>query len=174
MKEISEEIFYAEEDVVTVNQQNIEFLKGQALKNRRRRSRLCTHKDIHDVLHEMLIIHTNDTYVRPHKHLGKSESFHVIEGTIDVIIFDEQGGISKVISMGDYCSGKVFYYRIAQPLYHMVIIISPAAVFHECTNGPFKKSDTVYAPWAPQEEDKEAVRAYFRELIKSIENMLGS
>jgi len=172
MKKVSEEIFYPEESIVTANQSDIEFLKSQALNNKRKRSRLCTHKDVNDALHEMLIIHENDTYVRPHKHIGKSESFHIIVGTVDVIIFNEQGDIIKVVSLGEYKSGGAFYCRIAQEAYHTVIITSQTAVFHEVTNGPFKKNDCVFAPWAPSEENQEAVLEYSRDLIKRKESIL--
>jgi len=171
-KEISEEVFYTENDIVTVNQSDIAFLKDRALKNKRRRSRLCSHKNINDSVQEMLIVHTNDTYVRPHKHIEKSESFHVVEGAVDVIIFDENGEISEVMPMGDYSSGKTFYYRISHELYHTVVITSPVAVFHECTKGPFRKGDMVCAPWSVSENDKEAALTYFNDLIKRKNHVL--
>lgn len=153
MKQISDEIFYADSKLVKVGQNDIQALKDKAVLAKRHRSRLCAHKDIDDRLHEMLIIHHKNTYIRPHKHRGKSESFHIIEGTADIVIFDEQGNISDVISMGDYLSGKNFYYRMPEGLYHTIMITSDVIVFHEVTSGPFNKADTIFAPWAPQESE---------------------
>lgn len=36
----------------------------------------------------MLIVMAKGSYIRPHKHKNKSESFHIIEGLLDVIVFD--------------------------------------------------------------------------------------
>jgi len=51
-----------------------------------------------------LIVLSGNTYIRPHKHLAKSESFHVIEGLVDIVILDDQGAITEVIQLGDFQS----------------------------------------------------------------------
>jgi len=164
MKKINNEVFYASDEIIKISKEDIEFLKQKALKNKRKRCRLCTHKDVNDKIHEMIIVHTKETYVRPHKHLNKSESFHIIEGSADIVIFDEKGKITQAIPMGDYSSGKKFYYRMTKPYYHTLLIKSDILVFHEITNGPFKREDTVFAPWSPKDDDKEGVKNFMREL----------
>ena len=160
----SAEVRYAADAIVVVDAGDVAALKQAAAENARRRIRLCAHRGIDDGLHEMLIVHTNATYVRPHKHLGKSESFHVIEGTVDVVVFDDAGGVSRVIRMGAFGSGQPFYYRIAEPLFHTLLIRSEVLVFHETTSGPFRREDTVFATWAPDDADSAAVRRYLAEL----------
>ena len=169
IKQFSEEVLFTADQVVKVGRGEIEFLKKRAACNGRKRIRLCTHKDIDDKLHEMLIVHTKDTYVRPHKHPNKSESFHLIEGSADVVIFNEAGNVVEVIQMGDYLSGCRFYYRISNPYYHTLLIRSEVLVFHETTNGPFKGSDTVYAPWSPEENDSVAVKKFVEQLARAVE-----
>jgi len=149
----SAEVLYADDPIVSVDAAAIDVLKRAALMNPRRRIRLCAHRDTGDGLHEMLIVHTRDTYVRPHLHVGKSESFHVIEGDVDVVIFDEGGGVAEVIAMGPVQSGRRFFYRIADPLYHTLLIRSDLLVFHETTTGPFRRDQTLFAPWAPDGND---------------------
>ncbi len=167
-KELNKEVWHASEDLITVSSVDMATLKQKVLQNERKRIRLCCHKDINDGLHEMLIIHTKGAYVRPHKHLNKSESLHVIEGIVDVVLLDEQGEIAEVIAMGDYVSGRKFYQRIDTPRFHTFIIHSEFLVFHETTKGPFQKSDTVFAPWAPKENDAAAIQAYKKHLMKLI------
>lgn len=173
IKQYNKEVFFSKEDIVKIEQQDIEFLKARANCNQRKRARLCTHKNTEDNLHEMFIAHTKDTYVRPHKHLNKSESFYLIEGLAEVIIFGEEGNIVDIIKMGDYSSGNVFYYRISEPYFHTLFIKSDFLVFHETTKGPFKKSDTIFAPWAPDENDRIAVKKFMKKLAKCIEIKLG-
>jgi cupin fold WbuC family metalloprotein len=156
----SDEVLYARGSIVDVDRGDIDALISQAESNPRRRIRICAHPDAADPLHEMLIVHARDTYVRPHKHLGKSESFHVVAGIVDVVLLDDDGRFARVIPMGEYGSGRAFFYRLSTACYHTLRITANFAVFHETTSGPFRREDTVFAPWAPAESELEAVRAY--------------
>ena len=172
MREIKNncEVVIPDNQIIKVDYQNIETLKNRVNSNTRKRIRLCAHKNIDDVLHEMLIVLTEDTYIRPHRHLGKSESFHIIEGLADIIIFDEDGNIIEIVTMGNYTSGRKFYYRLSDPYYHTLLILSDTLVFHETTNGPFKKSDTKFAAWAPDETDIIAGKKFLKQLIQNFKN----
>jgi len=130
---------------------------------------LCTHRNTEDLLHEMFIVHTRDAYIRPHKHLGKPESFHIIEGTVDVFVFEEDGRVREVIKMGEYLSGRPFYYRINDPLYHTLIIRSDVLVFHETTSGPFNRADAIFAPWAPEESNPVGYEVFMGKLLQAAE-----
>ncbi|MBE9116857.1 WbuC family cupin fold metalloprotein [Lusitaniella coriacea LEGE 07157] len=164
VKKFNPEVLYTNEPITKVNRDDIEYLKEKSQENLRKRIRLCAHQGVDDTLHEMLIIHTNETYVRPHKHFNKSESFHIIEGACDVVIFDEEGTVSEVIPMGTFDSGKRFYYRLPEPYYHTLLIHSEFLVFHETTNGPFNRSETEFASWSPTEEDTAGVQKFFEDL----------
>jgi cupin fold WbuC family metalloprotein len=165
---VNDEVLTATAAIVQIGRVDIEMLKRQALTNPRRRIRLCAHPDTADRLHEMLIVHTRGAYVRPHKHLHKSESVHIIEGEVDVVFFDDAGAVAEVVRMGDYGSGRKFYYRVGGPLYHTLLISSEFLVFHEVTNGPFRREDTVFAPWGPEEADTVACAAFQQRVAASI------
>ena len=49
-----------------------------AKRTNRKRIRICAHPSSKNAVHDMLIVHFRDTYVRPHKHLNKDETFHLI------------------------------------------------------------------------------------------------
>jgi len=162
------EVLYATADVVTVDLRAIGDFKQLSHQNPRRRVRLCAHGGPGDLLHEMLIVHERGAYIRPHKHPGKMESTHVIEGLVDIVLFDDHGGILRTTRMGDYASGRPFYHRTATPVFHTLIIRSYVLVFHETTEGPFRREDTVFAPWAPAEGDVQSIVAYMAGLDKLI------
>ena len=166
---INEEVLYATDNVVRIESSDIKELKQKARQNPRKRIRICVHKDLKDSIHEMLIVHEKSCYVHPHKHIGKTESFHIIEGTVDIILFDEGGQINEIIPMGDYASGRKFFYRLPPSRYHTLIIQSYVLVFHEITNGPFKLEDTVWASWAPLETDVDEVSRYMKLITNYIE-----
>ena len=136
--------------------------------NARRRLRLCAHPDSEDRLHEMLIVHMQGAYVPPHKHLNKSESFHIIDGMLKVFLFDDEGRVTETIQMGEPASGQVFFYRLASPRYHSVLPQSEFVVFHEVTNGPFDHQDTLIAPWAPAENDLAGQNRFTKSLLQSM------
>jgi cupin fold WbuC family metalloprotein len=166
----SPEVLYPAEDMILCEAADWEELKRLALANPRRRIRLCAHRSPSDTLHEMLIVHTRDAYVRPHKHVGRIESFLVLEGDVDVVLFDEAGNITNVIPMGAPASGKQFYLRMNTPTYHTLVIRSEVIVFHEATNGPFNRADTVFAPWSPDEANHGAIREYMTRLLLTVNN----
>lgn len=164
LKQQSNEVLLADEKIVRVGQSEIAALQTALAQSNRGRTRICAHRDGSDALHEMLIMLSKATYIRPHRHFGKSESFHIIVGELDVVIFDEQGGIEDVVQMGCYASGRNFYYRLADPRFHTVLVRSATVTFHETTNGPFKREDTQFAPWSPAEAELDAIADYGRRL----------
>lgn len=172
VKQFNEEVLFADDRSVKVGCRDIEFLKERAGYNERRRIRLCAHKDIDDILHEMIIVLKKDAYIRPHKHLTKTESYHIVEGLVDIVIFDEIGNIVEVVRMGSYSSGLVFYYRTSGPYYHVMLIRSDFLIFQETTNGPFKRSDTIFAPWAPEESDSAKVKEFTERVAKAAEDFI--
>jgi cupin fold WbuC family metalloprotein len=169
----SNEVYIADEPIVATTRSEVDLLKQSASASLLKRSRICAHRHGTDSLHEMLIVLERDSYIRPHKHQGKSESFHIIEGVVDVIIFDDAGDVRDVIQMGDYPSGRNFYYRLADPLFHTLAIRSERVAFHETTNGPFRKEDTFFATWSPEEGDAVLIVEFNRRLKESVAAFLA-
>ncbi|HEX4610742.1 MAG TPA: WbuC family cupin fold metalloprotein [Urbifossiella sp.] len=149
----SDEVFQATGGIVQVRAADVADIVRHGTTNARRRARLCAHPGPDDRLHEMLICLDRGTYIRPHRHGAKCESFHMVVGELDVVVFRDDGAVREVVRMGAFASGKVFYYRVMEPAYHSVLIHTPFALFHETTNGPFDRADTEFAPWAPAEGD---------------------
>jgi len=164
---VNNEVLFSDERIVAVNADDMASLTSQALANDRRRMRLCTHENTEDPLHEMLIVHTRETYVRPHKHLRRKKSYHVIEGKADVIFFDDEGGVVDVIALGDYRSQLPFYCRISHPCYHSLLIRTPVFVFHETITGPFHREENLLAPWSPLDSDARGVEEFLEQLTKT-------
>lgn len=163
-KPINNEVYVAEDHVVQVGRDGMAEFQQMAARNARHRARLCAHKENQNRIHEMFIALTGNAYIRPHRHVNKSESFHVIEGAATVVFFDDAGKIVEVFEIGDYHSGKAFYYRNEDARFHTQIVTSEKLVFHETTNGPFNRADTVLAPWSPEDTDTAAVKAYMENL----------
>ena len=104
-RRVSDEVFVTERDITTVGPQEIAALKAIAASNPRKRARLCAHPGVGDRLHEMLIVHVGRPYVAPHKHPNKSESYHMIEGRLAIVVFDDRGTAVETTRMGAPGSG---------------------------------------------------------------------
>lgn len=165
-RKLNDEVLYPDESPVVLDGAFLEELKRRADANPRRRVRLCAHRDPAEPIHEMMIVHSRMTYVRPHQHRTRIESFQVLEGEADLVLFDERGGVARVIRMGPPASGRPFYYRLSEPIFHTLLIYSPHLVFKEVTNGPFNPKDTVFPDWAPDESRPADVEAYLRGLAE--------
>ena len=62
--------------------------------------------------------------------------------------------------MGSYDQKNSFFYRLTNTCFHSLIIRSDYAIFKETITGPFNNSDTIYAKWAPMEDDVMEVKKY--------------
>ncbi len=160
----SPEVFQATGGIVQVKAEQLDAVKAAASASSRHRARLCLHPGSDDTLHEMLIVLNRETYIRPHRHATKCESFHIIEGELDIVLFQEDGTVHDVVRMGPYATGKTFCYRLMEPLFHTVVVRTAYALFHEITNGPFDATASEFAPWAPAEGDP-ACTAYIARLM---------
>lgn len=168
LKKASPEVYWAEGAVFSIGETEINFLKDQLAESPRGRVRINVHSSAQDKLHEMFIAIDRQSYVRPHQHKNKSESFHIVLGTVDVVIFDEQGGIQQIVSLGEQSKGRNFFYRLSIPLFHTLIIYSDVLVMQEVTNGPFVPSETIFANFSPEESDLAGVTDYQAQLMSQV------
>lgn len=157
-------VFRQTDDIVEIGPDWLARLKAAADTSPMRRARVCLHRAAQDAVHEMIIALCQDVLFRPHRHPGKTESFHLIEGALDLVIFDEAGTPLRTVQMGTVGSGKTFCYRLNASLYHALLPRTPHVVFHETTSGPFVPGDGQFAPWAP--EDAAALRAFIETAMR--------
>lgn len=137
------------DEIVTILPGQIAELKEAAARTPFRRARLCLHKDHDDSVQEMVIAFCRGSYTRPHRHHGKNESFHIIEGQVAVVIFDDEGNVTHRLTLGPPGSGNIFIYRLRSSIWHAVIPLTNFVVLHETTSGPFEPGQSEPAPWAP-------------------------
>jgi cupin fold WbuC family metalloprotein len=160
------EVIFNKKKIVKINRKKIYQLKEKALKNYSGKIRLCLHKDTQEALHEMIIVHRKDVYVRPHKHKAKTETFHVIEGSFFIIIFNDKGEITSKILMNNEKNSSNFLCRIDKDMWHMIIPITDFIVLHEITNGPYLgKRNSVFASWAPLDKEIEKVEEFIKKML---------
>ncbi|MBL7085931.1 MAG: WbuC family cupin fold metalloprotein [Candidatus Cloacimonetes bacterium] len=140
-------------------------MKRAAVEAPLKRARFCLHHDLTNQVHEMVIAFCRESYVRPHRHKNKSESFHVIEGKLAVIFFDDEGKVTRRIKMGPVGSNSTFLYRLSSNLWHTVVPLSEFVIIHETTTGPFIKEESEFAPWSSVDDDPKGIERFLAKII---------
>jgi len=134
----------------------------------RRRMNHNFHSNAEDNPHRFLNVLLRGTYIRPHRHLDppKAESFIVLEGIADVIIFDDHGKITARYRLGDISpDGHVWGVDLPVGVWHTILPRTERVVCFEVKPGPWIPStDKEFADWAPAEADATA-EAYCQSLL---------
>ena len=111
------------------------------------------HSNSEDEFHNMLIFQWKGTYIRPHKHLYKPETCHMLEGKQQQILLGDNG---EVIDRANLSTNENIIYRIQSNTYHTAFILSDYVLFHESKPGPFLfDEDSIFPRWAPNSNQKE-------------------
>ena len=124
------------------------------------RARLCAHPNTDAIQQDMIIVTHNSSYVPPHRHPNKSETLLVLEGEVNILIFDDNGLCENIIQMGTYGTKQPFFYRMPENKFHSMVLRTEWLVFQESTKGPFKLSETETAKWCPGTTEIEARRKF--------------
>jgi cupin fold WbuC family metalloprotein len=172
--EVVSGVYYSPYALPIVDASVIEFLKQKARAIPQRRARFCAHQSSDVEQHEMLIVSHSETYIAPHRHFEKLESFVVLEGLADVILFDEEGGVEKIIKMGSPSSGHPFFYFMPPRQFHSLSIETEVLVFLESTKGPFHREDCEHAIWAPDAKDTANGRLYIESILRMAHDLQRS
>jgi cupin fold WbuC family metalloprotein len=144
-------IFQNQDPIIVVDNEWIDRVKRSAQSATLRRARLNLHLSTDDQVQEMLIAFCRDSLNAPHRHIGKSESIHVLEGRVLVVFFDENGTVSRRIVLGPFGTQLPYLYRLASPEWHTVVPLDEVAVIHEVTSGPFQQFKDDDPLWIPQD-----------------------
>jgi cupin fold WbuC family metalloprotein len=158
------EVFYAPPGLLGAGPETIQWLIGQAGRQSSHKSRLCLHASPAAPVHDMIVVHGRDTYVRPHRHLAHAETLTVLKGAATAVVFDEDGTIREAVAMKPLDAGGVGFYRMPPGLFHALVVRSEWLVFHETCPGPFDRRASEAAPWAPEPSEHVATKAFLEDL----------
>jgi len=146
-----------------------EKVAGLAETSPRRRMNFNFHQAPEDNAHRLLNVLLAGAYVRPHRHTTplKSETFLVLEGQVDAILFDDQGRITARYPLGaETPAGHVWGVDIPEGAWHTIVPRTARAVCFEVKPGPWDPAtDKEWATWAPA-EDSPAAAEYCRKLLQ--------
>lgn len=163
----SEEVYFIDQDVPLWTSDTVSFVKSKALSLPSGKCRVCAHAGPEARHHAMLIAHREGVYVRPHRHLSRSETLHVVDGCATAVLFDDHGNVRDTVALGHRTGNGAFFYLLPAGIFHTLIIQSQVLLFIETTTGPFDRTTSEFAPWAPDGSDERAAAAYVRRLFQA-------
>lgn len=132
--------FFSVKKPVCVNKNLIECLKSISEENGNANARLCLHANPEDTFHDMVILEYQDKKCRrPHKHLEKEETLHMIEGEMISFIFDEKGNLIEKTLLNNESP----IYRTSKNQYHVWLPVTSRVIYREIKQGPFRQEDNI-------------------------------
>ncbi|MBQ4810468.1 hypothetical protein A7985_08475 [Pseudoalteromonas luteoviolacea] len=158
-----------DDPIIQLTHRHLEDLKQLAVSSENGRYRFCLHKDHTASIQEMIICLHGDNYFAPHRHpTGVVESYHMIEGEMDVYTFDDNGlviGRTHLSALSLAKSNSAFFHKVTEPVYHTVVPRSQFVLYHEVLTGPWLPDYTSQvAPFAPKDSDLQTVKKFIESL----------
>ena len=105
--------------------------------------RLCLHESKESSVHEMIIFHSVDGEHTCHKHLTLSESYHIIEGELEVYKYDDDFKVLEVSTLSSNDKDFLLFEKIPANIWHLTLPKSKLVIFKETRGGPFNPLDTI-------------------------------
>jgi len=153
--------------ICVVDAELIETLKTEAMRSPLGRYRLCMHHSTDDAMQDMIVAHRHGNYSRPHYHPHAAMSYTMVDGRMDVLIFDDTGSVTQRVRMG--CHGDpdtdTVSIHISAGIIYTPVCLTETAVFHETLGAPNPGgSETLYASWSPADDEPERIAEFRRGL----------
>lgn len=150
-----------------VDAATIAALKRCAARYPTKNVRLCLHASPEARFHSMVIHERKGTFYPPHRHVEKGENWHIVEGRMAVFTFDAAGGVTDARRLGGEAG---LIYQVDPNVYHTVVALTDAVIYHETKLGPFLgTADSLTPAWSPDPSDAESVRSYVAWLLTHLD-----
>lgn len=125
-------------------------MTAKAAASPRRRAHHNLHSSAEDPVQRFVVVAHSDTYIRPHRHLTKSELCTVVRGRFEVVVFDADGTIVERTLIGEGTPNLAF--ELPRETWHTLLVQTDGAAFVEIKEGPYDPSSAAeFARWAPEE-----------------------
>ena len=126
----------------TVSAKKIMELQEIAARAPRRRTNFNLHEQLDDPIQRLCITGEPDTVFPPHRHLGKWELVSILNGSLTLYIYKDDGTVAEKFDMTP--GGETLAVEIPADTWHNYIFHESGTTFLEVKRGP-------YAPFTPEE-----------------------
>ncbi len=125
-------------------------MTAKAAASPRRRAHHNLHSSPSDLVQRFVVVAQSDTYIRPHRHMTKSELCTIVRGRFECVVFDADGTITERNVIGEGTPNHAF--ELPSQTWHTLLALTDGAAFVEVKEGPYDPATAAeFAAWAPEE-----------------------
>jgi len=141
--------------MIKITTELLDTVTEQARTSPRLRMNYNFHAELSDPVQRLLNVVEPWTYIRPHKHTTKEESFVLLRGKVLAVSFNDDGTIRDHAVLSN--SSGVLGIEFEENIFHMLTSLETGSAVFEIKEGPFvPHTEGSSAPWAPKEGTPEA------------------
>lgn len=148
-----------------ITEELLDNVTAQAKENARLRMNYNFHETMDAPVHRMLNALEPGTYLPPHRHSDKEETYLVLRGRLMAFFYDEEGNVTEKICLNPL-EGR-YGLEIPPRTWHSIIALESGTVIFEIKKGPYQPlSPEDMATWAPAPDDVEGVKAFVERMLE--------
>ncbi len=150
-------------DIKTITEDLLDDVTAQAKANARLRMNYNLHHSLEAGVQRMLNALEPGTYLRPHRHLGKEETYLVLRGSLVAFFYDDEGHVTGKVFLSP-SEGK-YGLEIPAGVWHSILVLQSGTVIFEVKQGPYRPlvAEEV-ASWSPEPADANGVAVFMEHL----------
>ena len=149
-----------------ISEELLDRVSAQAKANERLRMNYNLHDSLDASVHRLLNALEPGTYLPPHRHQDKEETYLVLRGSLLAFFFDSNGNVTDKVCLNP----KIGIYGLEIPagMWHSIVVQEPDTVIFEVKKGPYQPLPPEdLAPWAPSSTDVDGIKNFLEKLIHS-------
>lgn len=151
--------------MVLITEDLLDMVTAQAKESSRLRMNHNFHKTMDAPVHRMLNALEPETYLPPHRHSDKEETYLVLRGRLMAFFYDEKGNVTEKVCLNPL-EGR-YGLEIPPRTWHSIIALESGTVIFEIKRGPYQPlSPEDMASWAPASDDVDGIRAFMKRMLE--------
>lgn len=147
-----------------ITEELLDTVTAQAKENPRLRMNYNLHTTMDAPVHRMLNALEPGTYLPPHRHTDKEETYLVLRGSMLVFFYDEEGNVTDKAFLGSN-KGNLGL-EIPPGTWHSIVVLESGTIIFEIKKGPYQPvSPEDLASWAPVSSDEEGIKDFMKRML---------
>lgn len=148
-----------------ITEELLDTVTSQAKENSRLRMNYNFHASMDAPIHRLLNALEPGTYLPPHRHTDKEETYLVLRGSLLAFFYDDAGNVTDKVCLNP-SEGK-YGLEIPSNTWHSIIALESGTVIFEIKKGPYQPLPSEdLASWAPQTSDTEGIKAFMKRMLE--------
>lgn len=137
----------------------------QAKESPRLRMNYNFHATMNAPIHRLLNALEPGTYLPPHRHRDKEETYLILRGCLLVFFYDETGNVTEKVRLNPL-EGN-YGLEIPSCTWHSIVALESGTVIFEIKKGPYLPlSPEDLSSWAPAPSDEEGAKAFMKRILE--------